>query len=513
LNLKKLVLLRTLLSFWSDGSQQDAHEFLQFLMSFVNECDLYLKKLQQQHKLNQIEKKEKELNAQSTLNCLMENQKIQNSTLKSLHTPTKGGASQSLSPINNTYQVPVTNNKRLSINDELIFRPIVTKMTRSVARRNKIRKSWIELGKLELKECYVLLERVDETKLVNGMLKLFKPSLTKIKSSKTTTSSSLSSDIRKFKVRSRTFPCVPTTQDKIKEDLDEITQVEQVAKNEFEKPLTKSKRLTRCRTFSNILNNDLLSSRICKSPAELLRKYASIKGHVCEMDKLFKGTCLTITQCLSCETLKKSPEYFYDRSLPVNINNECMDVDWIVEHLINESYLNDDSKYMCETCACKQEAKIYTQYNEMPNILILHLLSYGLTSTNDGNLNAQKLNNRSKLASHFNCICEKCKSNELKHIFKLYAVVMHSGISLNSGHYTAYINYNVCMNNNINLTNIQITSLNDDSNIIEWLHFDDSKVKYLSSIEFNRKIIESNYDSPYILFYIKENIVDNQLNK
>lgn len=477
-------------------------------MSFVNECDLYLKKLQQQYKLSQIEKKEKEFNAQSELKCPADNQKLQNiilKPLKSLHTPTKGGASQSLSPVYN-YKVPLANNnnKRHSINDELIFRPVVSKTTRSVTKRDKIRKSWIEIGKMELKECFVLLEKIDETQLVNGVLKLIKPQVPKEKLTQKINPSS--SDVRKFKVRSRTFPCVPTSQVKIKEDLDEITQVVQDTTNEIQKPKIKTKRLIRCRTFSNVLNNDLISSRICKSPAELLRKYASIKGHVCEMDKLFKGTCLTITQCLSCETLKKSPEYFYDRSLPVNIDNECMDIDWIVEHLINESYLNNDSKYMCDTCACKQEAKIYTQYNEMPNILILHLLSYGLTSTNDGNLNAQKLSNRSKLASYFNCICEQCNLNEFKkHIFKLYAVVMHSGISLNSGHYTAYINYHILMKNT------QISSYDTDDDI-EWLHFDDSKVKHLSSIEFNRKIIESNYDSPYILFYIKENIVNNESN-
>lgn len=40
----------------------------------------------------------------------------------------------------------------------------------------------------------------------------------------------------------------------------------------------------------------------------------------------------------------------------------------------------------------------------------------------------------------------------------------------------------------------------------EWLHFDDTKVRSLSNTEFQRKIIDSNYDSPYILFYVKESI-------
>jgi ubiquitin C-terminal hydrolase len=63
----------------------------------------------------------------------------------------------------------------------------------------------------------------------------------------------------------------------------------------------------------------------------------------------------------------------------------------------------------------------------------------------DGNLNTQKLTSRSKLATCFDCICKDCLNlnnivNRIKHVFKLYAVVMHSGISLNNGHYTTFIN-------------------------------------------------------------------------
>ena len=43
-------------------------------------------------------------------------------------------------------------------------------------------------------------------------------------------------------------------------------------------------------------------------------------------------------------------------------------------------------------------------------------------------------------------------------------------------------------------------------NEFEWLHFDDTKVKCLTSGEFNRKIADSTYDSPYILFYVKDQI-------
>ena len=75
--------------------------------------------------------------------------------------------------------------------------------------------------------------------------------------------------------------------------------------------------------------------------------------------------------------------------------------------------------------------------------------------SNEGNINTQKLtNNRSKLVSCFDCICEECLKinrskdilNRIKHVFKLYAVVMHSGINLKNGHYKFYINYQTCNN-------------------------------------------------------------------
>lgn len=343
------------------------------------------------------------------------------------------------------------------------------------------------------------------------------------------------------------------------------------------------KTFTECESTTLPSNLDNNFSKLPPSPAELLRKYSITNGYTCEMDKLFKGSSVTVTQCLECENLRKCPEAFYDRSIPLDTNDDSNEddggINWIAKCLSNESYLNDNSKYMCDKCASKQEAKIHTQYTQMPNILILHLLSYGITSSIDGNMNAQKLSNRSRLVNYFDYISAKeqttslvnyskfsneqispnitCNlkrqrkksldfqtdSNSLKHHFKLFAVVMHSGSTLNSGHYTAYVNYKIVsqsngnkftqqsantpnslsksdkscscfINNNKTIQNSQKNGNNNNnnadlisskySNDSEWLHFDDTKVKSLSNIEFHRKIIDSNYDSPYILFYVKE---------
>ncbi len=52
-------------------------------------------------------------------------------------------------------------------------------------------------------------------------------------------------------------------------------------------------------------------------------------------------------------------------------------------------------------------------------------------------------------------------------------------------------------------SNKVLESIHDAETESQWLHFDDTKVKSLSNIEFHRKIIDSSFDSPYILFYVK----------
>ncbi len=39
-----------------------------------------------------------------------------------------------------------------------------------------------------------------------------------------------------------------------------------------------------------------------------------------------------------------------------------MDLEWILKCLNNESYLDDDSKYMCDNCRSKQIVKWYVVY-------------------------------------------------------------------------------------------------------------------------------------------------------
>jgi hypothetical protein len=246
-----------------------------------------------------------------------------------------------------------------------------------------------------------------------------------------------SNNLRKFRSKSKTFPIEPVPSLSYNNNyfdlicnLDKITRVSNQISitSSIISPLNSNEKTTRSKSRANTFTNNSnfrspnssplksspqlmfspssslsmnTESGMMSSPAELLRKYnSSSVDYICEMDTLFKGSCVTVTQCLECETQRKSPESFYDRSIPIdlsinngesasspNLNNnnnsikceESLSVNWISKCLNNESYLNENSKYMCDICTTKQEAKIHTQYIHLPNILILHLLSYGLT--------------------------------------------------------------------------------------------------------------------------------------
>lgn len=53
--------------------------------------------------------------------------------------------------------------------------------------------------------------------------------------------------------------------------------------------------------------------------------------YTCEMDQLFRGALVTVTQCLVCETKRERPETFYDRSIP--IDDTIKEVRYFIEQL------------------------------------------------------------------------------------------------------------------------------------------------------------------------------------
>ncbi|CAF0828134.1 unnamed protein product [Brachionus calyciflorus] len=618
----------TLLSFWSDGSQQDAHEFLQYTIHFINECDLCIRKIQQQYQIKNLptvkeepqtdpipiptieirkpvrktKKTQVEILANPLLIVTDESSSSSSSSICSssasstsavsapvyqlkpnfLRTPTKGGASSY-----NLNLLESNLNSKKDPEEELIFRPMIksdpiispkittnkksspilidnndivskrlketlnsslndikisTEIKRYQANSLNDSDSMIIMDSdgddevyfmddnevlhpiekktpedLDIKNCFVLLEKIQ--------VENFKA--TEPKKIEKLTQSEKNQNFKKLRPKSKTFSSefvensVKNENIKNEEifDIDAITSVSTVKSYNSNKNNDSLRKLRSNNSSQNLKQTPMIPLSTPPSPAELLRKFSTGSGYTCEMDKLFKGSSVTVTQCLECENLRKCPESFYDRSIPLETTeNEDESSCWIAKCLSNESYLNENSKYMCDQCASKQEAKIQTLYTQMPSILILHLLSYGITSSDDGNLNTRKLSNRLRLVNYFDFMCKKENEYEstkspvsikgpkqnlsIKYQFKLFAVVMHSGVSLNSGHYTAFVNYSIiCRNINSfdNSLNLKPNMFENEqfkegieNGSTEWLHFDDTKHK-MAMYDINANL-NSNYN-------------------
>lgn len=154
----------------------------------------------------------------------------------------------------------------------------------------------------------------------------------------------------------------------------------------------------------------------------------------------FQGISLLRTTCLECEHVTERKETFCDICVPIKSESDCDDeksIDRLYESVIvTEEYLIDCNKYWCEKCSRLNEAKRCVRYERLPRLLTLHLkrFSSGFGSS------VSKVNDYMPTPFTLSCFCEKCLGNEEPpHKYYLYAVIMHLGAAIASGHYVAYV--------------------------------------------------------------------------
>ncbi|XP_013378933.1 uncharacterized protein LOC106150593 isoform X1 [Lingula anatina] len=190
-----------------------------------------------------------------------------------------------------------------------------------------------------------------------------------------------------------------------------------------------------------------------KSPKSHRRKTNELD---CLVQDLFQGSMALRTRCLECEGFTQRKEDFQDIGVPVKkekVKKEEGDTDdetddesckpgsvsWLMEAFSEIERLQDDNKYFCDQCHRYVEAERSTQYVRLPQILMLHLKRFEANSGLFGGIS--KVNDFVATPLVLPCFSNRCKQPCRKHSheFELYAVVMHSGISISSGHYTAYV--------------------------------------------------------------------------
>ncbi|XP_045209815.2 ubiquitin carboxyl-terminal hydrolase 1-like [Mercenaria mercenaria] len=180
------------------------------------------------------------------------------------------------------------------------------------------------------------------------------------------------------------------------------------------------------------------------SPVKSRSKYDLI-------ERTFQGTMMLRTRCLQCESSRERQEDFHDVSVPVRIEKSDSDTEDeddiqskcdlldLIEASTEVEKLLEENKYYCDECKTYVEAERSMHYDVMPDILTLHLKRFSSETGNPSNIT--KINDHVDIPLNLPCLRYKCAQSCLRpdHRYRLYGIVTHSGVTLTSGHYLAYV--------------------------------------------------------------------------
>ncbi|XP_051929348.1 ubiquitin carboxyl-terminal hydrolase 1 [Hippocampus zosterae] len=174
------------------------------------------------------------------------------------------------------------------------------------------------------------------------------------------------------------------------------------------------------------------------------------------MEHLFHGQLLLRTRCLECESFSERREDFQDISVPVQEEQPSSSDDlssvspypkpektlkWAIGQFASVERISGEDKYFCDTCRHYAEAERSLLFDKTPEIVTIHLKRFSASSSEtDPYVGLSKVNTplQTPLTLSLEEWCMP-RSSSKGHDYELFAVVMHSGVSIGSGHYTAYV--------------------------------------------------------------------------
>ncbi|MEQ2309008.1 hypothetical protein AMECASPLE_034186, partial [Ameca splendens] len=175
------------------------------------------------------------------------------------------------------------------------------------------------------------------------------------------------------------------------------------------------------------------------------------------MEKLFQGRLVLRTRCLECESFTERREDFQDISVPV-LNDqpsspedlsevspdpkpEMKTLTWAISQFASVERIVGEDKYFCETCRHYTEAERSLLFDKTPEVITIHLKRFSASSLEvDPYAGLSKVNTPLQTPLTLS-LTEWCTnpSAATGQQYELFAVVMHSGVTISSGHYTTYI--------------------------------------------------------------------------
>uniref|UniRef100_A0A3Q3VLA4 Ubiquitin carboxyl-terminal hydrolase n=1 Tax=Mola mola TaxID=94237 RepID=A0A3Q3VLA4_MOLML len=172
---------------------------------------------------------------------------------------------------------------------------------------------------------------------------------------------------------------------------------------------------------------------------------------------LFQGQLVLRTRCLECESFTERREDFQDISVPVlddttsspdNLSEvspdpkpELKTLTWAISQFASVERIVGEDKYFCETCHHYTEAERSLLFDKTPEVITIHLKRFSANSLElDPYVGLSKVNTplQTPLTLSLEDWCTR-PSSAKGQVYQLFAVIMHSGVTISSGHYTAYI--------------------------------------------------------------------------
>ncbi|XP_044732620.1 ubiquitin carboxyl-terminal hydrolase 35 isoform X2 [Chrysoperla carnea] len=192
------------------------------------------------------------------------------------------------------------------------------------------------------------------------------------------------------------------------------------------------------------------------------------------VQRTFGGQAITTYSCNTCggESVQTDPFRDIQLSFPVNASRDNS-VQALLEFYLEPEQLCGENRYWCDRCGALSNAERILRVTQCPKHLILTLKHFRYDP---------KSQQRAKL---FQRVCYDPVITLNTSRYDLYAAVVHSGPSVDSGHYYTYARDNLGI----------------------WYKFNDSFVSRTSMDELSSLQQPS---TPYVLFYQKQDVAQSQ---
>lgn len=184
----------------------------------------------------------------------------------------------------------------------------------------------------------------------------------------------------------------------------------------------------------------------------------------------FGGRTITVSRCDVCTTKSERADNFRELQLSFPNNSDNQSVQKLLQYYLQPEKLHGDNQYHCDICATLTDGERITRIVEAPPRLILTLKHFRYDPVSQ---QRTKLLQRVELDERFSLG---------DYEYELYAVVVHCGSSVDSGHY--------------------YTFAKDKS---DWYKFNDSSVMKATSDDLSKL---KPPETPYILFYGRQDIAE-----